>query len=426
MPRKIMESFKLNEISFVDRPAQEGARMTIMKRAAETLSGALAKRYIDPADGAVSFGAVLQECLSSEMYNELSKEYSPAISALDTSLRSIAGDAALGTYEKQAMMRDSIENFMANVRTKYPAFEPALTKVLLPGESGDGDIAKGDETMDAKELEKKVAELEKTIKDLTGQLEAATTSKDAKVAAGLQKDLDAAKASVVELTAKVTAEETARKAAEGVAADAEKRSKMSDDEKSYMDRLKDDKSKKSFLDMAPEARKAEIAKAASGDETITVNGTEVRKSVVGETQFAIIKSQQDQIDKQAKNLAEEKDRRETAEYTKRAEDELSELPGENVAKAKVLKAIDSMEKDAKEALQTMLKAGAAAMKAAFTRLGHGGGPVDKSVTEAAQSFEKHINEIATRDKVGKDVAMQTARKEYPKEFEAYQALPPAQ
>ena len=49
MPRKILREFKIDEISGVDNPAQEGARMVIMKRADGKTPEAL-RRFSRPSD----------------------------------------------------------------------------------------------------------------------------------------------------------------------------------------------------------------------------------------------------------------------------------------------------------------------------------------------------------------------------------------
>lgn len=267
--------------------------------------------------------------------------------------------------------------------------------------------------MDAKELQKKVDELTAKVAELTGQLEKA---KDGQAVIELQKQLDAMKVQVTDLTDKLA------KAEEAAKTEAEK-AKMTDEEKEYADRLKDEDKKKKFLGMSKAERSAEIAKAKDGDETITVAGQSIKKSVVGEAAFAVFKAQAEETAAMQKRLDEETEKRLSAELTKRAETEIANLPGDVTKKVGVLKAIDKMDKETQDTLTTMLKAGDSAIKSAFESLGHrdGKGELSKKGKEAVDAFEKRVSEVAARDKLGKTEAMTKARQEFPKEFEAYQA-----
>lgn len=97
------------------------------------------------------------------------------------------------------------------------------------------------------------------------------------------------------------------------------------------------------------------AVAKAEDEVLKVGDTEVRKSIVGAAQFSIFKAQEARIQKA-------EDDRELTVLTKRAEDEFGTLPGEPVAKAKVLKAVAAMPEEDRTALDIMLKAGEAALR----------------------------------------------------------------
>lgn len=114
-----------------------------------------------------------------------------------------------------------------------------------------------------------------------------------------------------------------------------------------------------------EAKVADLTKAADiakNDEVLKVGETEVRKSAVGDATFAMFKAQQD-------DLKKARDETEMVTLTKRAETEIGHLPGEAIAKAKVLKAIAKMSDEDKAVLDTMLKAGEAAIVKGFTKFG---------------------------------------------------------
>jgi len=231
--------------------------------------------------------------------------------------------------------------------------------------------------------EKMVEDLQKQVADLTKTLEA-TSNENTAVAAKL--------------------------------ADAEALASMTDVEKAHYASLEGD-AKVAFGKLSATERKAVIVKAAEKDETIEIDGRTISKSKVGDDNFAVFKALQAETEKNRKEAADERARREMAEFSKRAEDELKELPGEAVAKAKVLKAMSGMDEADREVLETMLKAGSKAMKMAFEKLGHA---ARKDANGDPMAFEKRVSEIASRDKIGKSEAMAVARREYPEEFAAYQ------
>lgn len=132
--------------------------------------------------------------------------------------------------------------------------------------------------------------------------------------------------------------------------------------------------------------------AAEKDEVIKVGETEVKKSAVGESIFAVVKAQQEDIRK-------EREAREEVELTKRAETEFPSLPGEPIAKAKVLKAVARMSEEDRKALETMLKAGEAAMKTNFGASGHDGPGLGSVGDSPSAKMEKMAEEYAAKNNV---------------------------
>lgn len=141
---------------------------------------------------------------------------------------------------------------------------------------------------------------------------------------------------------------------------------LSDIEKAHLKGL-DEKGQDEFLKMAPEARKALVEKAQKADETLEVAGVTVRKSVVGESTFAILASaeqaRKDAIQKAAAEVA----KREDVELEKRADSEIPHLPGETKVKVAMLRAIDGIQdtevrKSALESLKANNEAMALAIK----------------------------------------------------------------
>lgn len=84
----------------------------------------------------------------------------------------------------------------------------------------------------------------------------------------------------------------------------------------------------------------------------------------------------------------EKDKRETLEFSKRAETELPNLPGASVEKGLVLKAIEGLPDAIKVSALAMLKAGDTAMAKSFTVIGKSGTGTAGSATEKLETLAK--------------------------------------
>ncbi len=137
MARRKMMAFKLHELSAVDRPAQVHAKMTIMKRDDTLdeflLSDDMVQKWIDPADGMKSFAQVVQDNIKSEAYYEQMKDISPLLSALDTSLRSIAGERNLNMQQKRVAMQSQVNDFLAMLQQKWPEAAPSVVLAVSKG-----------------------------------------------------------------------------------------------------------------------------------------------------------------------------------------------------------------------------------------------------------------------------------------------------
>ena len=202
-----------------------------------------------------------------------------------------------------------------------------------------------------------------------------------------------------------------------VKADLEK-AKMSDDEKEHAERLKDEDKKKAYLAL-PQAERQAVAKAAKvADEQITVGGAVIRKSVVGDAVFTAMKTQQADIEKNAKDLLKAQDDAEMARLEKRADDEFKAVPGTVTIKSQMLKRIMGWPDDLKAAGLSLLKAHNDLVAKGFERMGSNGGGID--ISKARGGFMAKVSMIEGRDKVGRVAAMQKARQEFPDEYNAFQ------
>jgi cation transport regulator ChaB len=368
---------------------------------------------------AVDFDTVLAEDEAREAAQEVGQELREKWCALQRAFATIIADESVSAPDKITAMQASLQQYIdslaeqsqtiADEMTKSLNAVPAIAELLKQTGNDEGDDAMTDAE------KKQLAELTKQVTDLTAKLEAATAKEPAKKAADLQGELDAAKAQVAELTKKI--EDGDAEKAEAVA-----KAGMSDAEKAHMATLTG-KAKMDFMQASSADRAKMMSKAAETDEVIKVGDREIRKSVVGDDQFAVIKSQQDEIAKQADRIAKAEEARETAELTKRAgEGPISKYAVEVPDKVEVLRAIDKMSEKPRETLLKMLEVGAKAVDAAFVKIGHNHEQAQKS----ADDFNKRVDEVAARDKISKAAAMSKARVEFKDEYEAYQAASGAQ
>lgn len=332
--------------------------------------------------------------------------------ALQRSFDSIAADDDISPADKVSAMQESLGQFLDAVRAESKTIAdtieksfsavPALAE-LLPPTGSEGDIPMTDAE------KRQLAELQKSVADLTSKLEAATAKEPAKKAADLQEKLDKA-----EVVAGDAADEIKKLRSD--LAEVTAKAGMSDSEKEHMAGLSGaDKMK--FMQASPEDRKKMMSKAADADPVIykAADGTEFRKSD-GDKVVALAK----RADESEKLAKAETEKREIAELSKRADDELkffSEDVAKRDDKIEALRGIEKMPEAPRAALLKMLQVGGKAVSAAFDKIGHSHG----AAARTAGDFNKRVDEVMARDKIGKLAAMEKAQREYPDEFAALQA-----
>lgn len=134
-------------------------------------------------------------------------------------------------------------------------------------------------------------------------------------------------------------------------------------------------------------RAADAAAKAEGDDPVeytTTDGIELRKSA-GVAFIAMAKSN----DALRKRLDESEDARDRAVLEKRAEADLAHIPGDLATRIEMLKAIDGIEDETKRgAALNALKAQNEAMGKAFVTIGNGGSPVPGSASEQLDTLAK--------------------------------------
>jgi len=187
--------------------------------------------------------------------------------------------------------------------------------------------------------------------------------------------------------------------------DAEMKASMTDEEKEHFNGLPEAE-KKSFMAMDPEARKKSVKKRAIDDETVTIDGTVIKKSAIGSDMFAVIKSQQAALQAQREEVLKAAALVEMSELKKRADDEYKHLPGTVEAKAAILKGAKSMSAEASAALEAILKAAEKMAAEAYSTKGAKNGKTgDSGVNKSAASeLEELAKEVAKNDKISYEKA----------------------
>lgn len=339
----------MSEISAVDRPAQSHAKMTIMKRDADEYW----KRDFtsDQRDNLASTGAAMSDGSF------------PIVTTADLK-------NAISAYGRAKDPAKAKSHIISRAKSL------GATSTLP-----DGWVAKSHhgheriEDMTEAEIQKMIADAVKTAttditKSLTDVSEALVIAKLSKPEQDYLSD-----ASPKDKAAYLAADAPGRKKI--IAADAADDPDDADTAKRF----------EAAVVKEVDKRMAKNADIAKNDETFEHEGTVIRKSVVGEDQFKVIKS-----------LSETN---EINAFTKRAETEIPALPGTSIAKAKALRAVSKLAKEDREVVEAMLKSGNAAMKTQLTTLGKDGNGDDTAEGE----LEKMVATYMTTDKtVSKAVA----------------------
>lgn len=325
MPKhRILKDFELTEISGVDRPAQPTATMSIIKRregSPADVTTEVVKAYCNKShENARTFAETL-------LADRVNDSLWPMTNALSSTIRSILEDGELS--EKATAVGQAIDDFGAKMRSVVDDAESPLTKFamnLIAGKIGD-TTGEGDTMPKSTETE-----LQKKLDDATTALAAMTLI-----------------------------------------------SKLNDDEKTFMEGM-DDKARKAFTALTSEERKGKMDLAKRDDETLVVDGNMISKSVVGDSMFAVIKSQQTQLTLQADKVEKAQQAAVTATMTKRADAELGHLVGTAEEKAEVLKLLAGAPEEVRKTAEAIFKSADEMAGKAFGKQGHTTGQSEVSGT----------------------------------------------
>jgi hypothetical protein len=171
---------------------------------------------------------------------------------------------------------------------------------------------------------------------------------------------------------------------------------------------------------AEKAEKERLAKeAAENDEELVVKGQTIKKSVICDIQFGLMKSMTEEIEKNSADIKKAKDEATLAKLEKRADDEFSHVPGTTAERAAILKAVSEMPDALKKSFETVLKQSEALAKSAFTMKGTNAGD-SEDVRKGRQDFEAKVAEIKKAEGCTRAEAMSKARVSHPDLFKIYQ------
>jgi hypothetical protein len=331
--RRIMRALKINEISGVDVPAQEGAVAVIMKRA-------------EPRDPQteISKKAWLTTSVDGHAHLVDEQDYEGKLrNAGDTSWTRSEGDDS-GHSHPWVRNRDGSVTIGEAEGHSHEVIE---TEKRSAGATGNVETKeKDDQTMP-----KDNTQDQPTVEALQAQLKTANA-----------------------LAALTDVEKAHYNSLEGDEAKATFLGKSADD-------------RKADVDKAAEAKAAAAAKAAGADPVVytTMDGVELRKSA-GEALIAMAKSN-DAIRKENQELREG---RESDALNKRAEVELAHLPGTVEERAALLKAAEGIKDEGqRKAALNALKAQNEAMSYAFKSSG-------TSITPAPGSPADDLDNLAKK------------------------------
>ncbi len=336
--RRIMRAFKINEISAVDSPAQEGARAVIMKRGDEDREHDLEKRVWLTTD--VDGHAHLVD----------DRDYDGA--------ERDGGDTSWSVSNSDEENRGHSHPWIQDI---------------------DGSVTIGASEGHTHEV------LETTIKMEDSMPKAVDNTKD-----GKDEGAEALKAATdrnVELETEL--------------AEAKARAEMTDAEKAHLETLDpqlDDDARKAFLAAKSGERAEIVAKAAKAAEDAkgvaytADDGTEYTKA-----DDPRLVSQAKRNDELARDLGKAKKRHEEQDLRKRAEEDLKHLPGAVEIRMALLKAAESIEDDdERKAALEALKAQSEQLGKAFKTLGSRQAGGEIPVGESADSPQGQLDELAKR------------------------------
>lgn len=416
--RHIMRALKINEISGVDKPAQEGARAMILKRVDDQEDDVVEKQvslttpaeghshliYLDNGNGELNAGDTsytnghshpwIRTDLNSIVIGE-SLGHTHDLGEVSKAGKVDEGAMPDGSYpiKTKANLKDAIQAFgraknKAAVARHIKARATALgLEDVLPSEGVLADLLAKSVDIAAGDISgKTVGTKEETMPDNKQTAVEIEAAKNLKQVETLTKSLEKANRILV----------------------------LKSDVRAFYETL-DEKAKETFLAKSAEEQTAEIAKSKDADPVVykTASGVEYRKS--DDSRLVLMAKQNDEL---AKSAAESKAQVLESEIRKRASQELSHLPGTEEVHVALLKAVDKIEdKEQREKVLETLKSKDAAMKSAFETKGHKASTESGSAEDELDVMAKayaETNKVSFEKAYGEVVKSEKGRELYKK------------
>ena len=174
-------------------------------------------------------------------------------------------------------------------------------------------------------------------------------------------------------------------------------------------KAKDKAAQDELMSMSPEERKKKLKGEKAADEVVKFEGKEISKSAVGDATFALYK----RLEAMDIEVAKAKDAEEFAKLEKRASEEFGNLPGTDVEKAKILKAVGALDEEVKKSLEAILKSANEGNKEAFVQKGAKGAVDANDAVAKKAALDGKVSEIMTSRSVTKTKAFEIVAIENP-------------
>lgn len=387
MTKRILRDIRLDKIAAVDKPCQEHAKVTIMKRqvtkaAMKTEDG----KEFPASDFAFVPDPEKPSTWKLRLTSEPGGEPDPRIVG--------AAAAALGPGfrgQKVELPDDQRDDVIKRVRAAWKKANPDKDQDEMP----EALMMKSDDFVDIiAKMGHAFTEHLRREKFQEGSwllMNALRNSMADAVAAG---DMTMMRQSIEEFVSAIRAkfpetEQVIKMQIETLKALAE----MCDAEKDYYKSL-GEKGQEAFIKSSPDQRAESMKIAKSLDEEIVVNGQTIKKSAVGAGMFEVIKSQQKQLSDQQAEITKAQATVEMERLTKRAGDEFGHVPGTAAEVAAVLKAVAAMPEDVRKTAEEIMRSAESLAVKSYQTKGHSGaGSVPGGATEKLDDMAKKHAEV---------------------------------
>lgn len=371
-PKRVMKEMYLEEISAVDRPAQAGARATIMKRAPK----------LEPEEGESKEMFVARVMASEEMQ----------VDFLDQVQRLAAAEAMWGERTaKRIALTNAVAGHSHSLLTNLEGGEVNRGKTSwAEGHDHDwimdeaGNILIGDSMGHNHGLAALVMK-----QDGGGALATLVVEKIASATKAADSGNKESPMTPEEKAAVEKAQNDAKAAQQVLEkrlARAEKLSELNDAQRALFVKMSAEQQDE-FLALKPEDRQAQVTKVADENPVVeTIDGMSFRKN------------DDPRLLAMAKSARKDRDERETAQKAlkaeglrKRAED-LSHLPGDVDTRIALLEAVDTIPVEKREKVLEILKSHDAGLAAAFAKQGAKGSPKDGTPEAKIEAIAKSLRD----------------------------------